>query len=302
MRVHIINDDKLVIYGSLRSCSQLSTRFPLLRRPPVFNVPFWIVWWASITGLPVPVCRTFNELRGAFWLSDLVFPRLSDAIETSTFGSLTRYRNTKYSSSALILLWLFLHLHLLVFFSTSLQDYWWNCKWLMLNKHRRWFHSSRVKVQLVSMPASWFFGVNVFDLDFGVQIDSIKQPIKSKSVSSGIMLIVVLLPFMIILITASLSSKKYKASFREECTFEKIKSTVSESSIIPWDFFRVGSLCGGARTKFVHGSPCSSRLWIVFPRTATIRSHNQMRVYRPTSILRPRKLVTILQKILFLLP
>ena len=28
-------------------------------------------------------------------------------------------------------------------------------KWLMLNKHKRWFHSSRVKFPLVSMSASW---------------------------------------------------------------------------------------------------------------------------------------------------
>ena len=28
-------------------------------------------------------------------------------------------------------------------------------------------------------------GVNVFDLDLGVQIDSVKQPIKSNSVGSG---------------------------------------------------------------------------------------------------------------------
>ena len=38
-------------------------------------------------------------------------------------------------------------------------------KWLMLNKHKRWFLSSRVKFPLVSMSASWFFGVNEFDLD-----------------------------------------------------------------------------------------------------------------------------------------
>ena len=30
-----------------------------------------------------------------------------------------------------------------------------------------------------------FFGVSVFDLDFGVQIDSIEQPIKSNFVSPG---------------------------------------------------------------------------------------------------------------------
>ena len=88
-------------------------------------------------------------------------------------------------------------------------------------------------------------------------------------------LMVGLLPFMIILITGSLSSKIYnKASWREEWTFEEIKSTLSRSSIIPWHFFRVGSLWGAARTKFVHGFPCSWLLWYVFPwRTATIRSH-----------------------------
>ena len=29
-------------------------------------------------------------------------------------------------------------------------------KWLMLNKHKRWFQSLRVKFPLVSMSASWF--------------------------------------------------------------------------------------------------------------------------------------------------
>ena len=34
------------------------------------------------------------------------------------------------------------------------------------------------------MSASWFSGVNTFDLDLGVQIDSAKQPIKRNSVGS----------------------------------------------------------------------------------------------------------------------
>ena len=42
------------------------------------------------------------------------------------------------------------------------------------------------------------FGVSVFDLDFGVQNDSIKQPIKSNSVGPGNMSLVGLLPFIII--------------------------------------------------------------------------------------------------------
>ena len=56
------------------------------------------------------------------------------------------------------------------------------------------------------------FGVDVFDLDFGVQINSIEQPIKSNSVGSGNVSHCGT-PFMIILITASMSSNTYnKAS------------------------------------------------------------------------------------------
>ena len=59
------------------------------------------------------------------------------------------------------------------------------------------------------------FGVDVFDLDFGVQIDSIEQPtvhVQTLWVLETC-LIVRLLPIMIILITASLSSNTYnKAS------------------------------------------------------------------------------------------
>ena len=58
-------------------------------------------------------------------------------------------------------------------------------KELMMNKHKRWFHSSRVKFPLVKYVCELVFGVDVFDLDFGVQTDSIEQPIKSNSVGSG---------------------------------------------------------------------------------------------------------------------
>ena len=72
------------------------------------------------------------------------------------------------------------------------------------------------------------FGVDVFDLDFGIQIYSIKRPVECNSVSPGVLetcLIVGLLPLMIILITASLSSNTYnKASCREDWTFEGTES------------------------------------------------------------------------------
>ena len=47
-------------------------------------------------------------------------------------------------------------------------------KWLMLNKHERLFHSSRVKFPLVSMSASWFLVSMYLIWIFWVQIDSIE--------------------------------------------------------------------------------------------------------------------------------
>ena len=35
------------------------------------------------------------------------------------------------------------------------------------------------------MSASWFFDIDTLDLDFWVQMDSVKHPIKSNSVRSG---------------------------------------------------------------------------------------------------------------------
>ena len=104
-------------------------------------------------------------------------------------------------------------------------------------------------------------------------------------------------PFLIILITASLSSNTYnKASWWEELTFEGIKSTLSKSLITPWDCFRFWILCGGEQTSrlFINRSSCSLWLWFVFPTTATIRSHNQVRGNHPTSILDPQKWFLIL--------
>ena len=70
-----------------------------------------------------------------------------------------------------------------------------------------------MKFPVVSMSASWVFGVNIFDLDLGVQIDSIAQPIKSNSVGSGNMSHCGTSSLQIIMITASLSSNTYnKAS------------------------------------------------------------------------------------------
>ena len=50
-------------------------------------------------------------------------------------------------------------------------------KWLILNKWRSLFHSSRVKFPLLSTCLR--VGVKLTDLNFGVQIDPVKQPIQS---------------------------------------------------------------------------------------------------------------------------
>ena len=83
------------------------------------------------------------------WLSCLVFPGLSDAVEASTSGVLSLHRETKFiigfdsavtrsspESSCFL------------FDITSRQVV--ELKWLMLNKHKRWFHSSSVKFPFVS--------------------------------------------------------------------------------------------------------------------------------------------------------
>ena len=78
-----------------------------------------------------------------------------------------------------------------------------------------WVHKTQKMIPFITCEFSLgqhvcelVFGVTVFDLDVGVQIDSIEQPIKSNSVGSGN-----IFPLMIILITASLSTNTYnKAS------------------------------------------------------------------------------------------
>ena len=76
------------------------------------------------------------------------------------------------------------------------------------------------------------FGVDVFDLDLWVQINSIEQPIESNWVLETC-IIVGLLPLIIILITASLSSNTYnKASRLADWTFEGTESMSCITSIL----------------------------------------------------------------------
>ena len=123
VRVHIIIDDELVIYKSPRSCFQHFTRFPLLRRPLDVNVPFWVVWWASAYHrspcswllLIQPSSEVLSDFQ--IWFSRAFRCNRGKHLRIPYAASRDQIHH-----SSLILLWLFLHLHLLVFFSTSLQN------------------------------------------------------------------------------------------------------------------------------------------------------------------------------------
>ena len=136
-------------------------------------------------------------------------------------------------------------------------------KWLMLKKHKRWFFIT--SWFLVSMFLIWILECNL---------------ILSNNQSRATLwlletcLIVALLPFMIKLITISLSSNTYnKASWWEDCTFEGTKSTLSKSLITLC--LRLWIVWSGERTPrlFFNKSPCSTWFWFVFRKPETIRSH-----------------------------
>ena len=217
----------LFINRSPRSNLHHFIRFPHLRRPILVSIPLW-------TGC------SFYGLRGN-WLSDLVFPRVSDAIEASTSGVLSLHRETKFIIGFDFAVTLSSPASSCVLFDiTSEQSV--ELKWLMLNKHKRWFHSSRVDFPLVRMSASWFLVSMYLIWIMGSKLILSNNQSRATLWVRETCLIVGLLSFIINLITALLSSNTYnKASWREELMFEEIKSTLFRSSVIPWEFFRFWS-------------------------------------------------------------
>ena len=99
----------------------------------------------------------------------------------------------------------------------------------MLNKHRRWFHSSRVKCPLVKMSASWFLDPTYQIWILGSTLILSKNQSRAALWVLETCLRVRLLPLMIILISASLSSKTCNAPSREECMFEETESAFDNS-------------------------------------------------------------------------
>ena len=141
-----------------------------------------------------------------------IFSGLSDAVEDSADGAVSLLRAIKFIIGLDFAVTLSSADSFCVLFDIT-SEHSAELKWLMLNKHKRCFHSSRVKLPLVSMSASWFLVSMYLIWILGSRL------IRSNSQSSATLwvletcLIVGLLPSIIILITASLSSNTYnKAS------------------------------------------------------------------------------------------
>ena len=90
-----------------------------------------------------------------FWISCLVFTRLSDAVDDRADGALSLFRAIKLIIGLDFAVTLSSPDSFCVLFDIT-SEHSAELKWLMLDKHKRWFHSSRLKFSLVSMYANWF--------------------------------------------------------------------------------------------------------------------------------------------------
>ena len=155
----------------------------------------------------------------------------------------------------------------------------------MLNKLNKWFHSPRVKCPFVSMSASWFLVYLIWILESKLILSNNQSRATLWVLETC--LILGLLPFMIILITASLSSKMYNiASLREEFTVEEINQRCLDHQSFHEFCFALEIYTG--LPELDHSDACfREELW----RSDPI---NQVRENRPALILRPRKWFLIL--------
>ena len=104
-------------------------------------------------------------------------------------------------------------------------------KWLILNKWTRLFHSSRVKLPLVNMSASWCWVSAYLIWILGSRLILSNSQSRATLWVLDTCLIVGLLPVTIILIAASLSSETNTAPHREGLTLDETWSTFLQIQI-----------------------------------------------------------------------
>ena len=124
-------------------------------------------------------------------------------------------------------------------------------KWLMLNKRRRLFHSSRVKFPYVNISAIWCLVSMYLIRILGSKLILSNNPSRPTLWVLGTWLIVGLLPLIILLITASLSSNTYLQSSSRLRNFYIRRQIVNviqiRTVVLGWNFGLVSGLlarCG----------------------------------------------------------
>ena len=108
-----------------------------------------------------------------------------------------------------------------------------SAKMLILNGWRRWFHSSRVELHFVRVSASWCLVSMSRIWFFGSKLILSNNQSRATPWVLDTCLIVGLLPVMIILITASLSSKTYHMALEpQSVTLDGTWSIVVRSRLV----------------------------------------------------------------------
>ena len=153
--------------------------------------------WSSDLHVVASLGNSILRSHSNLWLRAFHTGEIQTWICCCKYPWALRYTRTQHCWSSIDSLrhqiphWFWFCNHAFIFswvFRISLFDMVWGAviglKWLhenlemfmMLNKRRRWFHSSRVKLPFVRMSTRWFC-INVFDFDFGVQICKIENAI-----------------------------------------------------------------------------------------------------------------------------
>ena len=155
-------------------------------------------------------------------------------------------------------------------------------KWLMLNKHKRWFHSSRVKSPLVSMSASWFLVSMYLIWILGSKLILSSNKPKSNSVGSGNMSHC----------RASSLDDHFDDSF---IVFKDLQQSFLTRRIDVWrnknNIIQINlSVNFLSRWRLKRVSPYV----IILMRVSVKNCDDQMRLYRPYKVQHPRKWFLIL--------
>ena len=103
-----------------------------------------------------------------------VFPKLSDAVESSTSGVLSLHRETKFIIGFDFAVTLCSPGIFFVFFFDITSEHSAELKWLMVKQKQKMIPFITSEISLGQHVCELVFGFNVFDLNFGVQITSIE--------------------------------------------------------------------------------------------------------------------------------